>query len=113
LAAEARRDYYQILNVPRTATEQEIRSAFQKIAAEFHAAGKPRDIEGVERIRAIATAYRVLSDREKRARYDQSGRGFIGDSGNQLSGSGPDKLDEVLRRFEQLYENWDASVFFD
>jgi DnaJ-class molecular chaperone len=70
--------------VTRTATEQEIRRAFQKLAAEFHAAGKPRNIDDVEKIRAIATAYRVLSDGEN----------------------------DVLRRFEDLYKNWDAGDIF-
>jgi molecular chaperone DnaJ len=67
-------DYYQILGVVRTATEQEIKEAFQKLAAEFHAAGKPANADEVEEIRKIVTAYRVLADPAKRQEYDRYGR---------------------------------------
>ncbi len=73
MATQAKRDYYEILSVTRTATEQEIKSAFQKLAAEFHTAGKPRNIDEVEYFRGIATAFRVLSDAKKRKQYDHLG----------------------------------------
>ena len=73
MATQAKRDYYEILSVTRTATEQEIKSAFQKLATEFHAEGKPRDIDEVEYFRGIATAFRVLSDAKKRQQYDRLG----------------------------------------
>ena len=73
MATQAKRDYYEILSVTHAATEQEIKSSFQKLAAEFHAAGKPRDIDEVEYFRGIATAFRVLSDAKKRQQYDRLG----------------------------------------
>lgn len=73
MAAQAKLDYYEALGVTRLATEQEIRSAFQKLAAAFHAAGKPRDIDEVEYFRGIATAFRMLSDAKKRKQYDRLG----------------------------------------
>ena len=73
MATQAKRDYYEVLGVNRSAGEQEIKSAFAKKAAEFQAAGKPKNIDDVEEIRALATAYRVLSDSEKRRVYDRSG----------------------------------------
>ena len=73
MATQAKRDYYEIQSVPHTATEQEIKSSFQKLAAEFHAAGKPRDIDEVEYFRGIAAAFRVLSDAKKRQQYDRLG----------------------------------------
>ena len=73
MATQAKRDYYEILSVSRTATEQEIKSAFQKLAAEFHTAGKPRNIDEVEYFRGMATAFRVLSDAKKRKQYDYLG----------------------------------------
>jgi DnaJ-class molecular chaperone len=72
--AQAQPDYYGTLGVPRTATEQEIKDAFQKLAAEFHAAGKPTNADEVEAIRKIVTAYRVLADPVKRQEYDRYGR---------------------------------------
>jgi molecular chaperone DnaJ len=105
LATQAKRDYYEVLGLARTANAQEIKQAFEKLAKEFGARGKPRNISEVEDMRALATAYRVLSDAEKRHRYDQFGHGFIGDQDNRLA-SQHDKLDDVLKRFEELYEDW-------
>jgi DnaJ-class molecular chaperone len=73
LATQAKPDYYELLAVSRTATEQEIRAAFHRVAAIFYAAGMPKNIDDVEEIRSYVTAYRVLSDPEKRAYYDRTG----------------------------------------
>ena len=94
---QAGRDYYQILGVGRTATEQEIRSVFLKKAAEYQAAGKPADIEAVERFREIARAYRILIDPEQRTRYDQSGE--IGIVEPFSSGYDLDELDHLIQRW--------------
>ena len=72
-AAQARSDYYDVLGVSRQSSAPEIESAFHKLAAAFHAVGKPKNIEDVEEIRRYVTAYRVLSDPEKRAYYDRTG----------------------------------------
>jgi len=77
LATQAKRDYYEILSVSRTATEQEIKDAFLKLAGEYHASGKPADINAVERFRKIARAYRVLSDVDQRRQYDQGGENAV------------------------------------
>jgi molecular chaperone DnaJ len=77
LATQAKRDYYEILSVTRTATDQEIKSAFLKLAGEYQASGKPADIEAVERFREIARAYRVLSDANQRRQYDQGGESAV------------------------------------
>ncbi|HEX7287743.1 MAG TPA: DnaJ domain-containing protein [Candidatus Angelobacter sp.] len=110
MEAQAKRDYYEVLGVARTASEQDIRQAFQARAAEFHAKRKPQTLSDVEEMRAIATAYRVLRDADKRRRYDQFGYPGIGDPNNKLASDGPDKLDEALKRFEEIYENWGSSV---
>jgi molecular chaperone DnaJ len=93
---ELKRDYYEILGVPRTAAAEEIRSAFERLVTTFRSIGKPLDIDEVEEIRAIATAYRVLSNVDKRDRYDRFGYASINDEDNKLTSAGPDKLDRLL-----------------
>ena len=73
MATETKRDYYEILSVGRMTTEQEIKSAFERLMADFHAAGKPKNIDDVECLRTVARAYRTLSDRELRKHYDLTG----------------------------------------
>ncbi len=67
-------DYYQVLGVGRNASAQEIKAAFEKLSAEFHAAGKPTNAGEVEEIRKIVAAYRVLADPAKKQEYDRYGR---------------------------------------
>lgn len=67
------KDYYQILGVPRTATEAEIKRAYRKLARKHHPDLNPQDKAAEERFKEINEAYAVLSDPEKRQRYDQLG----------------------------------------
>ena len=66
----AKRDYYEVLAVGKTAGQQEIKSAYRKIAVRDHPDKNPGDKEAEERFKEAAEAYAVLSDTEKRARYD-------------------------------------------
>jgi molecular chaperone DnaJ len=77
LATQAKRDYYEVLSVSRTATEQEIKSSFMKLAAEFRTTGRPKNIDDVESFRSTARAYRILGDPEQRRLYDQFGENGI------------------------------------
>ncbi|HEY8346613.1 MAG TPA: molecular chaperone DnaJ [Symbiobacteriaceae bacterium] len=68
-----KRDYYEILGVPRNATEEEIRKAFRTLARKYHPDANKDDPNAAEKFKEINEAYQVLSDPEKRARYDQFG----------------------------------------
>jgi molecular chaperone DnaJ len=68
-----KRDYYEILGVQRTATEKEIALAYRKLAMKFHPDANPGDESATEKFKEAAEAYEILSDADKRGRYDQFG----------------------------------------
>src|SRR5947209_10340304 len=80
--ASIKRDYYEILGVARTASGGDIKSAYRKLAVKYHPDRNPGDREAEERFKEAAEAYAVLSDDDKRARYDRFGhQGVAGAAG--------------------------------
>ena len=76
-----KRDYYEILGVTRTATEQEIKSSYRKLALQFHPDRNPGNQEAEEKFKEAAEAYSVLSDAQKRANYDRFGHAGVSGAG--------------------------------
>src|SRR5690349_20607831 len=72
------KDYYAILGVPRTATDAEIKKAFRKLAREYHPDVAKDKKQAEEKFKEVNEAYEVLSDAEKRKRYDQLGADWKG-----------------------------------
>lgn len=86
------RDYYEVLGVPRNASEQEIKSAYRKVALKDHPDRNPGDKAAEERFKEAAEAYAVLSDADKRKRYDAYGHAGVAGA----SGAGPQGFDPSI-----------------
>jgi molecular chaperone DnaJ len=74
----SKRDYYEVLGVSRTASEQELKSAYRKLALKYHPDRNPDDKTAEEKFKEAAEAYAVLADADKRARYDRFGHAGVG-----------------------------------
>jgi len=77
----AMRDYYEVLGVARTATADEVKKAYRRLAMQHHPDRNPGDQQAEDRFKEAAEAYEVLSDPEKRARYDRFGRAGVSGAG--------------------------------
>ena len=84
--AEEKRDYYEVLGVEKNASAEEIKKAYRKSAMKYHPDRNPGDKEAEEKFKELGEAYEVLSDQEKRSRYDQFG--FAGVDPNYGGGAG-------------------------
>ena len=90
----AKRDYYEILGVSKNASDDEIKKAYRKLAIKYHPDKNPGDKEAEAKFKEINEAHDVLSDKQKRARYDQfghagvGGNGFGGGAGNPFGQGG-------------------------
>jgi molecular chaperone DnaJ len=76
----SKRDYYEILEVSRTATDQEIKSSYRKLALKYHPDRNQGDKKAEDRFKEAAEAYAILSDADKRARYDRLGHAGVSGS---------------------------------
>lgn len=92
----AKKDYYEVLGVPRTASQEEIKKAFRDAAMKWHPHKNPGNKEAEEKYKDAAEAYSVLSDETKRKKYDQFGHAGLGDNpGPDFSGGFGD-LNDIL-----------------
>lgn len=85
----AKRDYYEVLGVSKNASDDEIKKAYRKLAIKYHPDKNPGNKEAEEKFKEINEAHDVLSDKQKRARYDQFGHaGVNGGAGNPFGNAG-------------------------
>ena len=79
--SQTKRDYYEILGVSKNASDDEIKKAYRKLAVKYHPDKNPGNKEAEEKFKEISEAHEVLSDKQKRARYDQFGHAGVGGNG--------------------------------
>lgn len=84
----SKRDYYEILGVSKSASDDEIKKAYRKLAVKYHPDKNPGDKAAEEKFKEISEANEVLSDKQKRARYDQFGHAGVGGAGGDPFGGG-------------------------
>src|SRR3982750_582011 len=98
----SKRDYYKVLDLPRTATEADIKKAYRRLAMKYHPDRNPGDKEAEENFKEAKEAYEVLCETDKRAIYDQHGHAGI-DASRQGGGRGNAGADAFGEMFGEMF----------
>ncbi|MCB0706934.1 MAG: molecular chaperone DnaJ [Saprospiraceae bacterium] len=99
----AKRDYYEVLGVSKNADDGQIKKAYRKIAMQYHPDKNPDNKEAEEKFKEAAEAYEILSDQDKRARYDRFGHAGMGQGGFRGGGSGGMTMDDIFSQFGDIF----------
>jgi molecular chaperone DnaJ len=99
LTSNGKRDYYEVLGVARAATDQEIKSAYRKLALQFHPDRNPNNPDAEEKFKEASEAYAVLADGDKRAAYDRYGHAGLGGAGGGAQGFDANDLSDIFGDF--------------
>lgn len=97
----AKRDYYEVLEVSKTATAEEIKKAYRKKALKYHPDKNPGDASAEEKFKEAAEAYEVLSNEDKKAKYDRFGHAGMGDGGGY--GGGNVNMEDIFSNFGDIF----------
>ena len=97
-----KRDYYEVLGISKDATKEEIKKAYRKQALKFHPDKNPGDKKSEENFKEAAEAYEVLSNDEKKARYDRFGHAGMGNNGGGFSGHDM-TMDDIFSSFGDIF----------
>jgi len=97
-----KRDYYEVLGISKTATPDEMKKAYRKLALQYHPDRNPGDKAAEEKFKEAAEAYDVLSTPEKKAKYDQFGHAGMGASGGY--GPGGMNMEDIFSHFGNIFE---------
>lgn len=98
-----KRDFYEILGVSKTATADEIKKSYRKVAMQFHPDRNPGDKEAEEKFKEAAEAYEILSDTDKRAKYDRFGHAAFGPGSNAGHGGAGMNMNDIFSQFGDIF----------
>src|SRR6187402_77013 len=98
----SKRDYYEILGVNKTASADEIKKAYRKVAMQFHPDRNPGDKSAEDKFKEAAEAYEVLSDADKKAQYDRYGHAGVSSNGRGFSGGGMN-MEDIFSQFGDVF----------
>lgn len=101
----SKRDYYEILEVAKSASADEIKKAYRKKAIQYHPDKNPGDKAAEEKFKEAAEAYEVLSNAEKKQRYDQYGHAGVGGSSGGFGGGGM-SMDDIFSHFGDIFSGF-------
>jgi molecular chaperone DnaJ len=102
----AKRDYYEILEIAKNASADEIKKAYRKMAIKFHPDKNPGDKAAEEKFKEAAEAYEILSNADKKQRYDQYGHAGVGNNGGGFNGGGGFggmNMDDIFSQFGDIF----------
>mgnify|MGYP000610209018 CR=1 FL=1 len=99
----AKRDYYEVLGVTKSASADDIKKAYRKLAIQFHPDKNPDNPEAEDKFKEAAEAYEVLSNPEKKQRYDQFGHQGMGGSGGY--GGGGMNMEDIFSQGLEAFLN--------
>jgi molecular chaperone DnaJ len=108
----AKRDYYEILGVAKSASADEIKKAYRKVAMQYHPDRNPGDKAAEEKFKEAAEAYEILSDADKRAQYDRYGHAGVGNGARGYGGSGNMNMDDIFSQFGDIFGDDIFGSFF-
>src|SRR5438477_3558019 len=104
-----KRDYYEILTVERSASEEEVKRAYRKLAVKFHPDKNPNDPHAEEKFKELGEAYDVLMDPDKRAAYDRFGHAAFAPGG---VGFGRGAFHDPFDIFREVFVKGDLAAEF-
>jgi molecular chaperone DnaJ len=99
----SKRDYYEILGVGKTASTDEIKKSYRKVAMQYHPDRNPGDKTAEEKFKEAAEAYEVLSDADKKAQYDRYGHAGVSGNGRGGFGGGGMNMDDIFSQFGDVF----------
>src|SRR6188474_3465251 len=97
-----KRDYYEILGLGKSASPEEIKKAYRKVAIQFHPDKNPDNKEAEEKFKEAAEAYEILSDADKKARYDRFGHAGMSGNGGGYSGHTMN-MEDIFSQFGDIF----------